>query len=130
VTDRQFDRPTGITVAVILIMFTSSLGLLARIVTLETSIVNFTWVLVHIAALVVAYGMWRLQPWGYWSAVLFTCAGLVLALGRLTVLATPYPRGYQVIRLIILGAWLAYFLSASVRESFAVGRSSHARAND
>jgi hypothetical protein len=122
VTDREFDRPTGITVAVILITFTSSVGLLTRIATLAISMVNLVWVLVHVAALVVAYWMWRLRPWGYWSAVLFTCAGLVLALGRLTVLATPYPRGYQVIRLIILGGWLAYFLRGSVRESFAVDR--------
>jgi hypothetical protein len=107
---------------VILITFTSSVGLLIRIATLAISSVNLTWILVHIAALVVAYGMWRLRPWAYWSALLFTCAGVVLALGRLTVLATPYPRGYQVIRLIILGGWLAYFLRASVRDSFALGR--------
>ncbi len=78
-------RPIGISIIAVLLAIGGILGILASIAILTVSpILGIISLVISIAQFVIAVGLWRLQKWAYWGAVVIEVLALLLDLLPLT----------------------------------------------
>lgn len=114
-------RPLGVSLLALFWLANGALTVLSVLWTILTGGIGFFTVfnlLGGLFALLIAYGLWNLKSWGFWSAVLMAIIdvlqGLIaLATGSFS-LTTIAPLAFAAIILVYL------FLDRSVRASFGV----------
>lgn len=122
---RHPQRPLGVSLLAIFWAGNGILTLLSVIWTIATGNMGFLTIFFTIfnlfgglIALLIAYGLWTLKSWGFWSVVLM--AGIDVAQGALALatgavsIDTVVPLAFAVLILIYL------FIDRSVRASFGV----------
>jgi uncharacterized membrane protein (DUF2068 family) len=118
---RHPQRPLGVSLLAIFWAGNGILTLLSVIWTIVTGGMGFFTIFNLIGgliALMIAYGLWTLKSWGFWSAVLMAGIDalqglLALATGSISI-TTLIPLAFAVLILIYL------FIDRSVRASFGV----------
>ncbi len=112
------ERPTGIVWAVVLISLGSLLGLFVRLTALPLTTESVPWIALHVASIVVAWGLWHLKRWAYWCLLAAVAVGMGQNLWRLLVTPETFGVMYPMLRLVMLGFWGWYSWRPYVRQAF------------
>jgi uncharacterized membrane protein (DUF2068 family) len=110
-------RPLGITIIAIIEIVSAILSLLASLVLIATPL-GIGIAIASIIRLIVAWGLWTLKPWAFWTAVILEVFNICLNLSNLLVGHTsPVPA--VLFGLILDLVVLAYlFADKNVRAAF------------
>jgi lysylphosphatidylglycerol synthetase-like protein (DUF2156 family) len=125
--DEPAERPTGVTIAAALLVLTGVAGVVVRGQSADVEVLSAIWLIAHIASLVIAIGLWKLKRWAYWLFIAFVIGGVVVTIARLAMALSELGPGYHLLRIVIMGAWLAYFSRWQVRGAFAPPGSGYGR---
>ena len=112
------ERPTGMVWAVVLISLGSLLGLFVRLTALPLTTESVPWIALHVASIVVAWGLWHLKRWAYWCLLAAVAVGMGQNLWRLLVTPETFGVMYPMLRLAMLGFWGWYSWRSHVRQAF------------
>lgn len=114
--DINRSRPLGITIIAIIMAIYGILAIIGGIVLMSAnSTLGVITLILGILELVLAWGLWSLQQWAYWAAVILEVLSLLNSIFALTQRDT----GSGVISLIIALVILVYlFADPNVRTAF------------
>jgi len=109
-------RPLGITIIAIIMAIYGILGIIGGIMLLGSSAtLGVVAIILGILELVLAWGMWTLQKWAFWTTVILEVLAVLNGIFAITGNNTAGGIGGIVIALIIL---IYLFADRNVREAF------------
>ncbi len=119
-------RPLGITIIAVLTALSGILAVIGALTVLfavgsgAIGIVLVVFALIiGIANLVLAYGLWTLKPWAFWATVILEAIGLVLAIVNIATGRSTFAA--QAVSIIIAAIIIIYmFADSKVRPAFHV----------
>jgi uncharacterized membrane protein (DUF2068 family) len=109
-------RPLGITIIAIIMAIYGVLGVIGGILLLSTSVaLGVITLVLGLLQLVIAWGLWTLQPWAFWATVILEVLALLNGIFAFTQHNTGTGIGAIVIALIVL---IYLFADRNVRAAF------------
>ncbi|HTI12975.1 MAG TPA: hypothetical protein VL461_00190 [Dictyobacter sp.] len=122
---RQHERPVGVTVVAILLAILGVLGVIGFFNSLILSGSNGTWIslslldgIIAVLEIVLAWGLWTLKPWAFWTTVVILVLDMVSAIVAYTTSANTLALFAGLVIPIILLLYL--FFDRAVRSAFRV----------
>lgn len=112
-------RPLGITIIAIIMAVFGILGIIGGIALLSVSAsLGVITIIMGVLQLVLAWGLWTLQPWAYWTTVILEVLALINGIFAWT---TGLP-GQGIFGMIVAVIILIYmFVDPNVRAAFRTG---------
>lgn len=109
-------RPLGITIIAIIVGIYGILGIIGGIALLSAStILGVTTIVMGVLELILAWGLWTLQPWAFWATVILEVLALLNGIFAFTQGST----GGGIVAIVIALIVLIYlFADRNVRAAF------------
>jgi uncharacterized membrane protein (DUF2068 family) len=108
-------RPLGVTIIAILVALGGVLGIIFALAALAAApALAIYGLIIGVLYLVLAWGLWTLKPWAFWTTVIFEAIGLIGA-----IIGLVQRQGTSVVSLIFPIVVLVYMLmDRNVRAAF------------
>jgi uncharacterized membrane protein (DUF2068 family) len=112
-------RPIGITIIAIIMAIFGILGIIGGIALLSVSAsLGVVAIIMGVLQLILAWGLWTLQPWAYWATVILEILSLIYGIFGWTTNGPGTGLTSMIIALIIL---IYMFVDPNVRAAFRTG---------
>jgi uncharacterized membrane protein (DUF2068 family) len=111
---RRRQRPVGVSIIAVIVGIVGIVGIISGILLFVFSpFAAIIGIIIGVVELLVAWGLWTLQPWAFWTTVVVQIIGLVEDLFTLS------QGGSVILSLVLHAVILAYFLlDRNVRAAF------------
>lgn len=113
-------RPSWVAMAAFLLAIGSALQIGLAFSNQGTTTGSIITAIVYGLFLYVAYGLFMLRKWAYWSYIIIMGLSVLLVVVNIVAMSFQIQLGH-LIQLAIPIAWLVYFSQKSVREAFRFG---------